>query len=68
MPALLHLSGGSRPKRKAVKVAPAGWAEALERSGAQLARGETLPLEPTLDRLRATIARMETKRAAASKK
>jgi len=63
MPPLLHFSGASQPKRKAVKAAPAGWAESLDRSEAQLARGETLPIEPTLDRLRATIARMETKRA-----
>lgn len=42
---------------------PAGWVESLERSEAQLARGETVPLEPVLDRLRATIARMEAKRA-----
>ncbi len=43
--------------------APAGWLESLERSEAQLARGETLPLEPVLDLMRASIARMESKRA-----
>lgn len=47
--------------------APSGWVESLERSEAQLARGETVPLEPVLDRLRATIARMEAKRGGAAK-
>ncbi len=52
--------------RKAqTRAAPAGWLEALERSEAQLARGETVPLEPVLERLRATIARMDAKRAGA---
>lgn len=46
--------------------APAGWRESLERSEAQLARGETVPLEPVLDRVRASIARMEAKRAGAA--
>jgi hypothetical protein len=45
------------------KTAPAGWVESLERSEAQIAAGLTLPLEPVLDRMRATIARMEAKRA-----
>ncbi len=45
---------------------PGGWLEALERSEAQLARGETVPLEPMLDLMRASIARMEAKRAADS--
>ncbi len=48
--------------------APAGWLEALERSEAQLARGETVPLEPVLDLMRASIARMEAKRAGVAKK
>jgi len=48
--------------------APAGWLESLERSEAQLARGETVPLEPVLDQLRATIDRMEAKLAGANKK
>jgi hypothetical protein len=49
-------------------VAPAGWLESLERSEAQLARGETVPLEPVLDLMRASIARMETKRVGTAKK
>jgi len=47
---------------------PAGWLESLERSEAQLARGETVPLEPVLELMRASIARMEAKRAGAAKK
>jgi hypothetical protein len=35
--------------------------ESLERSEAQIAAGETVPLEPVLDRLRASIARMEAR-------
>ncbi len=37
----------------------------MELSKAQIAAGETVPLEPALDRLRASIARMEAKRAVA---
>ncbi len=47
------------------KDAPAWLVQSLERSKAQIAAGETVPLEPALDRLRASIARMEAKRAAA---
>ncbi len=36
---------------------------ALERSEAQIAAGQTLPLEPVLARLRATVAEMEAQRA-----
>lgn len=36
---------------------PPGWmVESLERSEAQIAAGLTVPLEPVLDRLRASIA------------
>jgi hypothetical protein len=39
---------------------PPGWiAEALERSEAQIESGQTVPLEPVLDRLRASITRMK---------
>ena len=41
---------------------PAGWREALDRSQAQAEAGQTVPLEPVLDRLRASIARMKAKR------
>lgn len=47
---------------------PSGWLESLERSEAQLARGETVPLEPVLDLMRASIARMDAKRDGADKK
>lgn len=38
---------------------PAGWLESLERSKAQLAAGQTVPLLPVLDRLRASAERLE---------
>jgi hypothetical protein len=39
---------------------PAGrLAKSLERSETQIADGQTVPLEPVLDRLRASIARMK---------
>jgi hypothetical protein len=38
---------------------PFGWmTQELERSEAQIAAGQTVPLEPVLDRLHASIARM----------
>jgi hypothetical protein len=39
--------------------APAGWLESLSRSKAQIAAGESVPLLPILDRLRATAERLE---------
>jgi len=54
--------------RPAEVVAPAGWLESLERSEAQIAAGQTVPLEPVLDLMRASIARMEAKQAKAGKK
>jgi hypothetical protein len=39
--------------------APAGWRESLERSKAQIAAGEAVPLLPVLDRLRASAERIE---------
>jgi hypothetical protein len=56
------------PAEVETRKAPAGWLESLERSEAQLARGETVPLEPVLELMRASIARMEGKRADAAKK
>jgi hypothetical protein len=39
---------------------PPGWVtESLERSEAQIEAGNTVPFEPVLDRLRASIARMK---------
>jgi hypothetical protein len=43
------------------KTPPAWLAESLERSEAQIAAGQTVPLEPVLDRLRTSIARMKGK-------
>jgi len=39
--------------------APAAWLESLARSKAQIAAGESVPLLPVLDRLRATAERLE---------
>ena len=40
--------------------APAGWHESLARSKAQIAAGQSVPLLPVLDRLRASAERLET--------
>jgi hypothetical protein len=43
-----------------VKKAPPDWiVNSLDRSEAQIAAGQTVPLEPVLDRLRAGIKRMQ---------
>jgi hypothetical protein len=43
--------------------APPTWLiESLDRSEAQIAAGQTVPLEPVLDRLRASIARMKAQK------
>lgn len=47
----------------APRPAPAGWLETLERSGADLAAGRTVPLEPVLARMRESIKRMEAREA-----
>ncbi len=39
--------------------APSGWLESLERSKAEIEDGQTVPLEPFLDELRASIERMK---------
>ena len=39
--------------------APVGWQESLARSKAQIAAGESVPLLPMLDRLRASAERLE---------
>jgi hypothetical protein len=44
----------------APKAAPNWMLESLECSEAQIAAGQTVPLEPVLDRLRSCIARMRT--------
>jgi hypothetical protein len=44
----------------AVEKVPPDWlVTSLECSEAQIAAGQTVPLEPVLDRLRASIARMK---------
>jgi len=40
-------------------VTPAEWVESLARSKAQVAAGQTVPLLPILDRLRASADRLE---------
>lgn len=42
-----------------VKPVPESVTASLARSEAQIAAGQTAPLEPVLDRLRASIARMQ---------
>ncbi len=46
---------------------PAGWLESLERSEAQIAAGQTVPLNPVLNLMRESIARMEAKQTEADK-
>ncbi|HLQ94627.1 MAG TPA: hypothetical protein VK148_31805 [Xanthobacteraceae bacterium] len=41
------------------KVVPESIAASLARSEAQIAAGQTVPLQPVLDRLRSSIARMQ---------
>lgn len=43
----------------APKPVPESITASLARSEAQIAAGQTVPLEPVLDRLRASIARMQ---------
>lgn len=40
---------------------PEGWREILLQSKAEIAAGQTVPLQPVLDRLRATAERLEAK-------
>ena len=56
-PAMNHDDTTSRP-------IPAGWLEAMDESDAQLAAGQTVPLEPLLDELRQAAAQLEAKLAA----
>jgi hypothetical protein len=44
-------------------IAPTALLESLERSKAQVEAGLSVPLEPALDRLRTSIARMKANRA-----
>ncbi|MCB8875640.1 hypothetical protein [Acidisoma silvae] len=43
---------------------PSWMADSLARSEAQIAAGETVPLEPVLNRIRASIERMQANKAA----
>jgi hypothetical protein len=40
---------------------PAGWLESLARSKVQIEAGQTVPMERFLERLRASVARMEAR-------
>jgi hypothetical protein len=46
-------------KPSATVPAASGWRQSLERSRAQIAAGQAVPLLPVLDRLRATAERIE---------
>ena len=48
---------GTAPTR----TAPAAWTEALDRSAAEIAAGQTVPLAPVLDELRARADRLEAR-------
>ena len=48
------MSEAANPSR-----APASWQQSLKRSKAQIAAGQSVPLLPTLDRLRASAERLE---------
>jgi hypothetical protein len=47
---------------------PKGWIDSLVRAKAQIAAGHTVPIGPALERLRASIGRMEFQRAKAARK
>jgi hypothetical protein len=47
------------PKASQTPRASATWLESLERSKAQIAAGQTVPLLPVLDQLRAAAERLE---------
>ena len=47
------------PEASHTPQAPARWLESLERSKAQIAAGQTVPLLPVLDQLQATAERLE---------
>jgi len=49
---------------KHVKSTPLCWIEALDRSAAEVAAGQTVPIEPVLDELRASAERLEARLAA----
>ncbi len=42
---------------------PSGWLDSLRRSKAEIAAGQTVPLLPILDRLRASAERLEAEQA-----
>ena len=42
---------------------PADWTESLDRSMAQIAKGQTVPVELVLQRLRKSLAHMEANHA-----
>jgi hypothetical protein len=44
---------------------PAGWLASLAQTKAEVEAGKTVPLEPVLDRVRASIARMKARRVEA---
>lgn len=47
---------------------PQGWVESLERAKAEIAAGQTVPMEPVLEKLRASAERLEHRRATAIQK
>ena len=49
-------------------VPPADWIEALDRSKAEVESGQAVPLEPVLQGLRDSLARMDTQKPASAAK
>jgi hypothetical protein len=47
---------------------PPGWTESLNRAKAEIAAGQTVAMEPLLERLRASAERLEHRRAEAIQK
>jgi hypothetical protein len=63
MPRSVQLRNNTSPRQNPARAAPAELMEALERSKAQAEAGQRVPLEPALNRLRSSIARMKAKSA-----
>ncbi len=57
-----------KPTRLTPTAPPSSWLEALERGEAEIEAGQIVPLEPILDELRASIARMAAKQPGKTKK
>ncbi len=57
-----------KPTRLSPAAPPTSWLEALEHGEADIEAGQIVPLEPVLEELNASIARMEAKQTGKTKK